>query len=86
MADDPVSYFARTNFRNSDRLFGIKQGDRLAHLHIVGKTGVGKTTLIETLVSQDIQAGRGFALIDPHGDLAERLWQRATPATQRCPP
>lgn len=79
MADAPVSHFARTNFRNDHRLFGIKQADRLAHVHIVGKTGVGKSTLIETLVSQDIQAGRGFALIDPHGDLAERLWQRATP-------
>ncbi|HWH60028.1 MAG TPA: TraM recognition domain-containing protein [Terriglobales bacterium] len=82
MPDDPVSHFARTNFRNDNRLFGIKQRDRLAHIHIVGKTGVGKSTLLETMISQDIEVGRGFALIDPHGDLAERVWNRTT-AEQR---
>jgi type IV secretory pathway TraG/TraD family ATPase VirD4 len=47
--------------------------DRFSHMYIVGKTGTGKTTLIETLVRQDIAANRGCALIDPHGDLAERV-------------
>ena len=68
-----VSYFARTNFHNSHRLFGIKQADRLSHIYIIGKTGVGKSTLIETLASQDLFGGRGFALIDPHGDLVEKI-------------
>lgn len=44
-------------------------------MYIVGKTGVGKSTLLEILLRQDIVAGRGFALIDPHGDLAERVWE-----------
>ncbi len=72
-----VSYFARTNFRNGNRLFGIRQADRLSHIYIIGKTGVGKSTLIETLARQDLEAGRGFALIDPHGDLVERIAQDA---------
>ena len=74
-----VSYFARTNHRRSDILFGIKQADRLMHLYIVGQTGVGKSTLIETLAAQDLLAGRGFALIDRHGDLVERVWSNSSP-------
>jgi hypothetical protein len=68
-----VSYFARTNFRNRGIPFGIKQADRLSHLYLIGKTGVGKSTLIETLAHQDLDARRGFALIDPHGDLVEKI-------------
>jgi len=71
-----ISYFARTNFRNDRRVFGIKQSDRLFHMHIIGKTGTGKTTLIETLALQDLYSGRGFCLVDPHGDLADRLFAR----------
>src|SRR5262245_25933098 len=74
MPSPDVSYFARTNHRNAGVLFGIKQADRLSHSYLIGKTGVGKSTLIETLAHQDLAAGRGFALIDPHGDLAERVW------------
>lgn len=68
-----VTYFARTNFRNQRTPFGIKQADRLAHLYVLGKTGTGKTTLLETLMRQDIARGQGFALLDPHGDLVEKL-------------
>ncbi|WP_374652294.1 type IV secretion system DNA-binding domain-containing protein [Dongia sp.] len=68
-----ISYLGRSNYRNDGIKFGIKQGDRLSHIHIIGKTGTGKSTLIETLIRQDIEAGRGFALIDPHGDLAARV-------------
>ena len=68
-----VSYFARVDFRNDRRHFGIKQSDRLFHMYAIGKTGTGKTTLLETLIRQDILAGRGVALIDPHGDLVDRL-------------
>lgn len=72
-----ISYFARTNFRNRNIPFGIGQLDRLSHIYIIGKTGVGKSTLLETLARQDLEAGRGFALIDPHGDLVERIAQDA---------
>lgn len=57
--------------------FGIKQADRLSHTYVIGKTGVGKSTLMETIAAADIAAGRGLALIDPHGDLAERMKNRA---------
>ena len=68
-----VSYIARVDFRSDRRLFGIKQTDRLFHMYAIGKTGTGKTTLLEALIRQDITAGRGVALIDPHGDLVERV-------------
>ena len=71
--DNDISYFARTNHRNSNVPFGIKQADRLSHMYVIGKTGVGKSTLLQTLALQDFQAGRGFSLVDPHGDLVEPL-------------
>lgn len=80
MAPSPeISYFARVDFRSDNRLFGIKQADRLFHVYALGKTGTGKTTLLETLVQQDILAGRGLCLIDPHGDLADRLAAHVPP-------
>jgi ABC-type phosphate/phosphonate transport system ATPase subunit len=69
-----ISYFARSNFRDKRTLVGIEQPDRLLHLYVIGKTGVGKSTLIETLARQDLDSDRGFALIDPHGDLAARVF------------
>ncbi|MGN6150338.1 MAG: type IV secretory system conjugative DNA transfer family protein [Rhizomicrobium sp.] len=74
-----VSYFAQTNHRARRQLFGIRQSDRLSHLYAVGKTGTGKSTLIETLARQDFSAARGFALLDPHGDLAANLAASVVP-------
>lgn len=68
-----ISFFAKTNARSSFRPFGIKQSDRLFHVYAIGKTGTGKSTLLETLARGDIAAGRGLAVLDPHGDLVERL-------------
>lgn len=70
---NPINYFAQSNHRRRKSIFGIKQEDRMSHLYIVGKTGTGKTTLLETLIHQDISMGRGIALLDPHGDLVERV-------------
>ncbi len=78
--DASISYFARTNFRNRNQLFGVRQADRLSHLYVIGKTGTGKSTLLETLARQDLRAGRGFALTDPHGDLVERIARDAPEA------
>jgi len=72
MKKNSVSYFAETNGRKKIR-FGIKNDDRLFHLYVIGKTGTGKSTLMETLARQDIELGHGVCVIDPHGDLAERL-------------
>jgi len=68
-----ISFFARTDFRNQRKVFGIRQADRLQHLYLVGKTGVGKSTLLATLMRQDLEAGRGFALLDPHGELVQHV-------------
>lgn len=56
--------------------FGIKDDDRLFHVYVIGKTGTGKSTLMETLAQQDVQQGHGVCVIDPHGDMAERLVAR----------
>ncbi len=71
--DARVVILGRTNFRNSHRLFGIAQPDRRHHIYIIGKTGTGKSTLLETMIWQDMAAGQGLALFDPHGDLVERV-------------
>lgn len=68
-----ITYFARTNFRNTIRAFGVKYADRLLHMYVIGKTGTGKSTLLETLIRQDMAAGEGCVLLDPHGDLIERV-------------
>ena len=68
-----ISYIGETTFHRHFQRFGIKQADRLSHVHVLGKTGVGKSTLLEALALQDLEAGRGFALIDPHGDMVERI-------------
>ena len=73
---DRVTHFARTNARNDRRVFGIKQPDRLSHMYVIGKTGTGKSTLLEQLILSDIDADEGLALVDPHGDLAERIVAR----------
>src|ERR1700687_1297334 len=53
--------------------FGLSIEDRRRHLYVIGKTGSGKSTLLRNLIVQDIEAGRGLMLLDPHGDLAEEL-------------
>ena len=67
------TYLGRSTFHRRFRPFGVHQRDRLSHLYAIGKTGVGKSTFLESLVLQDLAAGRGFAPIDPHGDLVERI-------------
>src|SRR3982074_3352153 len=51
--------------------FGLSVADRRRHCHIIGQTGTGKSTLLRNLLVQDIEAGRGCMLLDPHGALAE---------------
>jgi hypothetical protein len=70
--NDSVSLLAETNWRNNRKRFGIRQADRRHHMYVIGKTGTGKSTLLATLLRQDIEQGRGVALVDPHGDLVER--------------
>jgi len=70
---DDITIFAKTNFRNRQTRFGIKNDDRRRHMYIIGKTGMGKTNLLETMVVSDIRAGKGVGVVDPHGEFAERI-------------
>jgi len=68
-----ITPFAVTNYRDIKKIFGIKENNRRGHMYIIGKTGTGKSTLIENLATSDIRNGNGLALVDPHGDLAESI-------------
>ena len=73
MNNNDINFFARTTFRNQKKKFGIKTDDRRRHIYIVGKTGMGKTVMLENMAIQDIKAGKGTGFIDPHGEAAESL-------------
>src|SRR3989344_9613645 len=68
-----VSFIGRTNYEapleSKKFIFGIKRRDRKRHVYILGKSGVGKSKLLELLVRQDIAYGHGLCFIDPHGDV-----------------
>ncbi|OGZ04636.1 MAG: hypothetical protein A2648_00875 [Candidatus Lloydbacteria bacterium RIFCSPHIGHO2_01_FULL_41_20] len=70
---DDITYFAEADFRNKKTRFGIKRGDRPRHMYVIGKTGMGKSTLLENMAIQDIQNGEGLVVMDPHGAMAEKL-------------
>ena len=71
--ENNITYFAETDFRNQKKRFGIKQADRSRHMYVIGKTGMGKSTLLKNMAIQDIEAGNGMAFLDPHGELVEEL-------------
>lgn len=73
MSQTDLTLMGETNFRGMRKNFGIKNLDRRRHVYIIGKTGMGKTTLLENMIFSDIQAGKGVGVIDPHGDLADRV-------------
>ncbi|SYZ72201.1 conserved hypothetical protein [Candidatus Zixiibacteriota bacterium] len=73
MENQDITILGETNYRNQRERFGIKDHDRQRHVYVVGQTGMGKSTLLLNMLVQDIQRGKGVALIDPHGDLAEQL-------------
>src|SRR5580704_8839722 len=67
----PIGFY---NFRgNRDKKFGIKTDDRRRHIYVVGKTGVGKSTLLENMIIADVRSGKGVGVVDPHGELAEKI-------------
>ena len=68
-----ITYFAATHTRGKREMFGIRGIDRGKHIYVIGKTGMGKSTLLENMAIQDIQNGEGIAFIDPHGSTAEKL-------------
>jgi len=68
-----ITYFAKTDFRNTNTMFGIKRKDRRQHMYILGKSGTGKSALLSNLIIQNIQNGEGVCVVDPHGELVEEL-------------
>ena len=73
--DNPneINYFAETDSRNRRVTFGIKSDDRTKHVYVIGKTGMGKSTLLENMAAQDVRNGNGFAFLDPHGSAVETI-------------
>jgi len=68
-----ITYFVETDARKKGGNFGIKSKDRTRHVYAIGKTGMGKSTLLENMAVQDIQNGEGMCFIDPHGKSADLL-------------
>lgn len=73
--DKKITYFGIADSRNQERKFGIYDEDRLRHVYTIGKTGMGKSTLLENMAIQDIQNGNGLAFLDPHGKTVELLME-----------
>jgi len=74
---EDISFIGRTNYvaalEEKKFIFGIKRMDRRRHMYIVGKSGVGKSKLLELLIRQDITYNHGLCLMDPHGDVIETI-------------
>lgn len=77
--ENATTFLARTNFRGADKVFGVKMKDRRQHMYVVGKTGTGKTALLKNMALQDIHAGRGIGIIDPHGEFVEEVIAQIPP-------
>ena len=68
-----ITYIAKTHFRNEDKVFGIKKKDRRQHMYVLGKSGTGKSVLLQNMIIQNIANGEGVCVVDPHGELVEDI-------------
>ncbi len=73
MDPEKITYFGETDSRSKRVKFGIKSKDRTRHTYVIGKTGMGKSTLLENMAIQDLINGEGMAFMDPHGKTADLL-------------
>lgn len=76
LEENGITFIGKCNFRGNDRVFGIKKRDRRQHMYVVGKTGVGKSVLLKNMALQDIRAGRGIGIVDPHGEFVEEVLEQ----------
>jgi CxxC-x17-CxxC domain-containing protein len=74
-----LTFIAQTNFRGSEKKFGIRRTDRRQHMYVIGKTGVGKTGFLKNMALQDVNNGQGLAIIDPHGEFVEEILDSIPP-------
>lgn len=72
-SDPDLTPLAQTTYRSTFKSFGIKRDDRRRHMYVIGKSGTGKSRLLEYLAISDIKKGEGVAIVDPHGELIERV-------------
>lgn len=70
---DKVNLFGRTEYKNQQRIFGIRDGDLRRHMYVIGKSGTGKSTLLANMIINDLKHDKGLAVVDPHGDLIETV-------------
>lgn len=68
-----LTVLGETTFRNNLKKFGIKLDDRRRHIYIIGKSGVGKSVLMENMALDDVWENRGVIIVDPHGEFAEKI-------------
>lgn len=68
-----VVWLGRTEFKNQETIFGIKNKDRFKHMYTVGKTGTGKSTLLQNMIISDMRNRQGLCVIDPHGEFADTI-------------
>ncbi len=73
-------YLGKSRYRGVERPVYIDLDDRRRHMYIIGKTGTGKSQLLEEMIIQDIEAGKGCAVVDPHGDLIDGVLSRIPPS------
>jgi len=78
-----INFFARTNYRGQGKLFGIRREDRRLHMYVLGRTGMGKTTLLVNMALNDICSNEGVCFIDPHGDAVEAILDYIPPERVR---
>ncbi|UFX83281.1 helicase HerA domain-containing protein [Candidatus Absconditicoccus praedator] len=70
-----ITLLGYTDYKNESSKFGIKNEDKFKHMYVIGKTGMGKSTLLSNMIRSDFVSNKGTAVIDPHGDLVETLLQ-----------
>ena len=70
-----LTYIGKASFRDKDVLFGVKRRDRRQHIYVLGKSGTGKSVLLQNMIVQNIKNGDGVAVVDPHGELVEGILQ-----------
>lgn len=72
-ADNLDLVFAKNDYGGGSTKIGLTQDERRRHMYIIGATGTGKSTMLLSMIKQDIDNGKGICVIDPHGDLIEKI-------------